>query len=333
MDLHKLTYNEIIESLGFNLNYNTDIYEQAAILFKNISPGQSYPIPIADLYIAESLYKSGIVLPKNYDSNELPSDLFLQLTKTYYLPNEDTPENRIRASRITRIILDIINDNEKLIAQQNPIKQSPIKQFPSPNEQFLSPVKQFLSPVKQFPSPVKQFPSPIKQLYSPRKSQGKNPLDWIKITPFIFYGTGIVGDFNWMIKQPEYKGTLFLFNDNQEQFQKFAEYTITHSENDKNLACSSGGGNAIIRPYQCLDPPRAAGIPTGVNGLGYKNLNTAKPYIDASTQYIKALLNTGLYDSIAYSSEYDGRTLGTSIYSPSNDVKEYIVQSLENIVK
>ena len=36
----------------------------------------------------------------------------------------------------------------------------------------------------------------------------------------------------------------------------------------QNLAgagCAPGGGNAIIRPYQCKTPPRAAGIPTGPN--------------------------------------------------------------------
>lgn len=264
MDLHKLTQNEIVESLT---EVGTDIYELAAHNFKTIEPGKTYPIPIADLYIAQSLYKTGIHIPKGYDINKLPADVFVQLAQTYYLPNEDTPANRLRAERITRIILDLAH------------------------------------------------------------SQNDKPK--IEILPVVFVGLRQSGDFSWMITRPEYADTLFIFNDNEQQFQAFAQY-LTMGAN-KTLACGVGGGNATIRPYQCQNPPRAAGIPTGSSGLGYTNLITAKPQIDAAIKYIRDLLATGHYKRVAYSAANDGRTLGTAIFAPSPDIKEYIVKSIESL--
>ena len=64
----------------------------------------------------------------------------------------------------------------------------------------------------------------------------------------IFGGGGKAGDFGWMIQQPEYDDALFIFNDNEEQFLAFRK-------NPKSGAgCARGGGNAIIRPYQCAEP-------------------------------------------------------------------------------
>lgn len=140
-----------------------------------------------------------------------------------------------------------------------------------------------------------------------------------------YVGPGQAGDFSWMMMQPQYNDVLFLFNDNQEQFLAFL--------NGLPFGCTVGSGNAVIRPYQCVNPPRAAGIPTGKGGKGYQNLNEAKPYIDAAFQRIKQLINTGRYKSIAYSAASDGRTLGAQIFSPSPEIKEYIVQRIEELAK
>ena len=77
----------------------------------------------------------------------------------------------------------------------------------------------------------------------------------ISIIKSKFHGDDQEGDFSWMLKQPHHDSTLFLFNDNEGEFYKHfrgAQHT-----------CSAGGGNAAIRPFQCLTEPRALGIPTG----------------------------------------------------------------------
>jgi hypothetical protein len=79
----------------------------------------------------------------------------------------------------------------------------------------------------------------------------------IVVSGKIFNGTGKDGDFGWMILQDQYRDVLFIFNDNVKQF------TAHQNDSLDPEGCSPGGGNAIIRPYQCLTPPRAAGIPTG----------------------------------------------------------------------
>lgn len=144
----------------------------------------------------------------------------------------------------------------------------------------------------------------------------------IEIIPLMFNGPNQIGDFNWMIKRPEYNDILFLFNDNELQFAEFINSLGKPTRPPG--ACSVGGGNAIIRPYQCLNPPRAAGIPTGDYAGGYKNLTLSKQFIDTAFVYIQQLLQSGRYKRVAYSAAEDG-TLGTNIFAPSREVKQYIL--------
>jgi hypothetical protein len=126
------------------------------------------------------------------------------------------------------------------------------------------------------------------------------------------------GDFKWMIKQPKYKNSLFIFNDNEEQFL--------------SQSCLQGGGNAIIRPYQCEDPPRCTGIPTGKMGKGYLSLSPEiLVIINTSLDKIKLLLKTGRYKEVIYSSDKIGG-LGTGIFIVGDDVKNYIVNGLQKII-
>ena len=65
----------------------------------------------------------------------------------------------------------------------------------------------------------------------------------------------------------EHEKTLFIFNDNEEQFDAFiggldSGYTL-------------GAGNAVARPWRKLNPPKSAGIPTGKLGSGYQLLDPA----------------------------------------------------------
>lgn len=144
----------------------------------------------------------------------------------------------------------------------------------------------------------------------------------VKIIPSVYSGDGKVGDFGWMITQPEYAKTFFIFNDNVSQFQM-------HQDHPNNLSgCSIGGGNAIIRPYQCKTPPQAGGIPTGPSFSGLTP--DVKQMIDVAIQAIKNGIQAGDYNSVAYSSNGHGG-LGTSIFKVPEAVKTYIVAQINTL--
>lgn len=131
------------------------------------------------------------------------------------------------------------------------------------------------------------------------------------------------GDFAWMIEQPKYAQSLFIFNDNETQFKAF------HAKDPNGL--SAGGGNAIIRPYQAGAHPRAAGIPTG-DGTGYQHLDThVRGIIDEAIAYIKKLLESGRYDEIVFCTDPTGQTFGSGIYIIDNAVKDYVFFELMGI--
>ena len=142
----------------------------------------------------------------------------------------------------------------------------------------------------------------------------------IRIRKSVFQGGGCDGDFGWMIKQPEFARSLFIFNDNETQFEDF------HQGRPSGL--SAGGGNAIIRPYQGTKPQRAAGIPTGDHG-GYSELSPPVcQTIDRAIQYIRALLQSGDYDEVVISYDSKNDTVGTGIFKPHASVKKYIYDGL-----
>jgi hypothetical protein len=130
-----------------------------------------------------------------------------------------------------------------------------------------------------------------------------------------------MGDFLWMIKNPEFDDCLFIFNDSEEH----------HNTNIK------GGGNAIIRPYNkyntSLPKPRSCGIPTGTRREGgYSHLSEhAKTMIDNSIAEIRDLLHQYEYKRIFYSADKDGK-LGTSIFVVGEDVVDYITSCIIDLV-
>lgn len=139
----------------------------------------------------------------------------------------------------------------------------------------------------------------------------------------IFSGPGKSGDFRWMADQPEYDRTLFVFNDNEEQY-------FAHLSGDRRSGCSVGGGNAAVRPLQCQEPPRAIGIPTGSRGVGYPALDDrVKSIIDQAVDRIRSLMPA--YDQVVFSKDPHSSTLGTGIFKPSEDVKKYIYDSLMDL--
>lgn len=139
--------------------------------------------------------------------------------------------------------------------------------------------------------------------------------------PSIYVGGGRDGDFSWMEKRPEHADTLFIFNDNEEQFLSFVR--------GETFGFSRGGGNAAVRPLRGEDPPRAAGVPTGRGQHGYENLDgPTKAVINQSLAVIQELVNTGRYKRLVFSKDKDLDTLGTKIYGPVGEVKQYIYDQL-----
>ena len=143
----------------------------------------------------------------------------------------------------------------------------------------------------------------------------------ITVIPSTYSKSGQVGDFEWMLNQTAYNRTLFVFNDNEEQFDAFV--------NGESSGFTRGGGNAAIRPFRKLTPPRAAGVPTGKSGRGYSALDQqTKPKIDQALAVITDLLETGNYDSIVFSANETKTDLGTGIFCVGTDVRDYIFSQL-----
>ena len=139
----------------------------------------------------------------------------------------------------------------------------------------------------------------------------------ITVIPSIYSGSGKAGDFEWMLNQPEHERTLFIFNDNEEQFDAFVK--------GESSGFTRGGGNAAIRPFRKMSPPRAAGVPTGKSGRGYSFLDEpTKAKIDQALAVIKDLLETGNYDSIVFSANETKTDIGTGLFDVGADVRAYI---------
>ena len=137
----------------------------------------------------------------------------------------------------------------------------------------------------------------------------------------IYSDLGRDGDFAWMSRQAEHEKTLFIFNDNEEQFRAFVK--------GERSGITAGGGNAGIRPLRGLKPPRAAGVPTGSRGRGYSRLDeSSKKVIDESISVVQELLNTGRYERLVFSADKNQSTIGTGMFLVAEDVKKYIYDAL-----
>lgn len=147
----------------------------------------------------------------------------------------------------------------------------------------------------------------------------------IEVVKSRFASAGREGDFAWMIEQPQHARTLFLFNDNENEF-------YAHLAGGPH-SCGAGGGNAGIRPYQCRKDPRAVGIPTGSYSpgphyLGYKRLDDhVRAVLDDAFAQIGSLLASGRFDAVAFSWD-DATKLGGSIFDTAQEVRDDIVERI-----
>jgi len=130
-----------------------------------------------------------------------------------------------------------------------------------------------------------------------------------------------LGDYRWMVKQLQFARALFIFNDNEEQFDAYVAGEAS--------GFTAGGGNAAIRPLRRPSPPRAAGVPTGKHGRGYSSLDAqTKTKIDQALTIIRDLVKSGNYDQIVIPESKKGNTLGTGIFVVAPEVRDYIFEQL-----
>ena len=142
-----------------------------------------------------------------------------------------------------------------------------------------------------------------------------------EVTPTSYVGKGKLGDFAWMQVQPEYANALFVFNDNEEQFDAFLDNSAS--------GFMPGGGNAVARPWRHLEPAKSAGIPTGKRNAGYPSLGPdVKAKIDQALLVVYELLVSGKYNKLIFSADETLSTLGTGIFTVGEDVCKYVFTKL-----
>lgn len=139
----------------------------------------------------------------------------------------------------------------------------------------------------------------------------------------VFSRPGQPGDFAWMIRQSEFDDAFFVFNDNEAEFRRHQQHGAD------SVRCRPGGGNAVVRPYQCQTPQRSAGVPTGDNSGGYPALTDhVRGVIDSAVDAVAAA--SGGFDRVFYSADGSGG-LGTGIFRVDESVKNYIVDQLQSL--
>jgi len=170
--------------------------------------------------------------------------------------------------------------------------------------------------------------------------KSKGPIDLVRFN----YKPDKVS-FKDIINREEYKNSLFLFNDNVSQFEDYYYY----KKNTSNVTIGklNGAGNACIRSWQCLDKPRAAGIPTGSYSKYKKNISLEKisplvvNYTSMAMENIKDILEENKdYTRVIYSgtdkNEYQEASdnLDVDLFSGiiGEDVRWYIVGRMRDLV-
>lgn len=160
----------------------------------------------------------------------------------------------------------------------------------------------------------------------------------VEVVPMKFAGADKIGDFSWMIKQPEYQQDLFIFNDNEASNRDYRYRWVSNHQTSMSLesACVVGAGNAIIRPYRCLpgrkDRPQSAGLPTGFQPVneaqrGYQTLGEAHIGTKWAMEYITTLVKSGQYRRVYFSVGEDG-LLGQGVFTIDLEVREYLTKFL-----
>ena len=138
----------------------------------------------------------------------------------------------------------------------------------------------------------------------------------IKIRGNVYNSRDKNTDYKYLIQNNINPKTLYLFNDNVEHHK----------------TAISQSGNAAVRNYNIygrgINKAVVAGISTGEKQKGFSRLTPrVKSIIDDEFREVQNLLDTDRFDEVVYSSSKDGG-LATQIFTPSDDVKDYIIAKL-----
>lgn len=141
------------------------------------------------------------------------------------------------------------------------------------------------------------------------------------VIPTVFTEFGKWGDWKWMQAEPSWAHALFVFNDNEEQFDAYVDGLPG--------GFTPGAGNALARPWRKFNPPKSAGIPTGKQGSGYNVLDeVTKEKIDQALTVVYDLLKTFYYKYLVFSADESEKTLGISTFHVDEEVRQYIYDRL-----
>ena len=175
----------------------------------------------------------------------------------------------------------------------------------------------------------------------PKARTGPRPLPFrptvMQVKTCYFQGPSRIGEYRWMLSQPQFHRTLVIYNENLDQ------------QRDK-LNNFPGGGNACARPYR--PQGRSIGMPTGEMG-GWLSLQdricnpirtgeTAKDAIhEAYTEIVDHIVaNQGCFDEVYYCvdnpdlcSSVDKDLIGTGIFFVGHEVRKEITNLIKKIPK
>ena len=148
----------------------------------------------------------------------------------------------------------------------------------------------------------------------------------ICLRPSLYNADNCRGDFCFDISEDISAGRLQL-------------YIYMDNVNDHTAKSRNAAGSARCWRYNRYntsgkddDLPRSAGISTGADGCGWQTLTDShKAVIDVEVAEVRRLLRDFTYSCVVYSADEAGQ-LGSDTFAVGNDVKMYILSSLETIV-
>jgi hypothetical protein len=156
-----------------------------------------------------------------------------------------------------------------------------------------------------------------------------------------FSAERVFGHFAWMVKQPEYQNSLFVFSDDVEN------HTTDALPMGRDSTGLKGNGDASLRPLNRYGwtshrsnpgiapvAPLSAGIPTQRDRRGFDGLtDEVRGHIDRALTEIAQLLLIHQYDRVIFSAELFGKggKALTNALGVHQSVASYVQQRLPRI--